>query len=227
MNPAFAASTLPVSTTQFHGHTTLRVSSRPTYITSRHRAARMLGDDTLSGDGDAQAVPSPAPQEASRPASSPIAPKMPSSIASEGENVTSAEAAQPPPGDTSFFSASALGDMPEEDDIELDESELEPLDPPAAWTNKQTIIEAQQKFKIHETDTGSPEFQIATLTTRIKYLTNHLKENPKDYSTARGLLKMVSTRRRLLKYVKKEDPKRFDNIVAGLNIRVSQKLRQL
>lgn len=114
-----------------------------------------------------------------------------------------------------------------EPEIEDDEEEYPPCEPPQHVLNGQAIKEAQGKFKRHETDSGSPEFQIATLTTRINYLTTHLKNNPKDFSTTRGLLKMVSTRRRLLKYVKKEDPKRFTDIIEGMNIRVSQQLRDI
>lgn len=186
----------------------------------------MLADEPLSGNDDAP-VSSPIAPEASRPIPSPNAPEARSSDASKEQVSTSPVATDSSPNDSSFFSASTLGNTSDDDDIELDESEMEPLDPPAAWTNKQNIIAAREKFRIHEKDTGSPEFQIATLTTRIKHLTNHLKDNPKDFSTARGLIKMVSTRRRLLKYVKGQDVERFNNIVAGLNIRVSQKLRQL
>lgn len=108
-----------------------------------------------------------------------------------------------------------------------DVEDVVPCMPPQYVQNAAAIDEARAKFKLHETDTGSPEYQIATLSTRITYLTNHLKVNPKDYSSTRGLLKMVSTRRRLLKYVKKQDPARFDNIISGLGIRVSQQLRGL
>lgn len=112
---------------------------------------------------------------------------------------------------------------PEEDE----DSEYEPCAPPQPFINAQNVSAAQQKFKRHETDSGSPEFQIATLTTRIAYLTDHLKKNPKDFSSTRGLLMMVSTRRRLLKFLKREDEQRFTDIIAGLNIRVSQQIREL
>ncbi|MBU1032661.1 30S ribosomal protein S15, partial [Patescibacteria group bacterium] len=69
---------------------------------------------------------------------------------------------------------------------------------------KKRIIE---KFKIHPTDTGSPQVQIAILTTEIKDLTEHLRGHKKDHSSRRGLIKKVGERRRLMKYLKREDPK--------------------
>lgn len=67
---------------------------------------------------------------------------------------------------------------------------------------KQAIIE---EFKLHDADTGSPEVQIAILTTRIRELTEHLKVHKKDYHSQRGLMKMVGKRRRLLKYLRLKD----------------------
>lgn len=113
------------------------------------------------------------------------------------------------------------------DDDDEDLSDVEPCSPPQYVLNGEAIAAAREKFKRHETDCGSPEYQIATLTTRIGYLTTHLKQNPKDFSSTRGLLKMVATRRRLLKYLKREDESRFKSIIAGLGIRVSQQLREL
>ncbi|MBO5167316.1 MAG: 30S ribosomal protein S15 [Lachnospiraceae bacterium] len=68
-------------------------------------------------------------------------------------------------------------------------------------------------------DTGSPEVQIAVLTERIKELTEHMKANPKDYHSNRGLLKMVGQRRGLLDYLKKKDIERYRAIIAKLGIR--------
>ena len=81
---------------------------------------------------------------------------------------------------------------------------------------KQEIIE---KFAAHEGDTGSPEVQIAVLTARITYLTEHLKEHKKDHHSRRGLLKMVGHRRRLLAYLNKKDIERYRAILAKLNLR--------
>ena len=72
---------------------------------------------------------------------------------------------------------------------------------------------------VHEGDTGSPEVQIALLTARITYLTEHLKEHKKDYHSRRGLLKMVGHRRRLLSYLYKNDIERYRAIIAKLNLR--------
>jgi small subunit ribosomal protein S15 len=81
---------------------------------------------------------------------------------------------------------------------------------------KQEII---KKYAVHEGDTGSPEVQIAVLTTRINTLTDHLKSHVKDHHSRRGLLKMVGQRRGLLNYLEKKDIERYRNIVEKLNIR--------
>lgn len=74
-------------------------------------------------------------------------------------------------------------------------------------------------FKRAENDTGSPEVQIAVLTTRIQELTEHLKTHTKDHHSRRGLLKLVGRRRRLLAYLKREDIERYRQIVARLGLR--------
>ena len=81
---------------------------------------------------------------------------------------------------------------------------------------KQEII---QKYAMHDGDTGSPEVQIAILTNRITYLTEHLKVHKKDHHSRRGLLKMVGHRRRLLSYLQKKDISRYREIIAQLNLR--------
>lgn len=81
---------------------------------------------------------------------------------------------------------------------------------------KQEIIE---KFKRHEGDTGSPEVQIALLSERITYLTEHFKTHKKDHHSRRGLLKMVGQRRRLLDYLIKQDIERYRTIIKELGIR--------
>jgi len=75
------------------------------------------------------------------------------------------------------------------------------------------------RFKLHEKDTGSPEVQIALLSNRIKYLTDHFKIHKKDHHSRRGLLKLVGQRRRLLNYLKKRDVKRYQDIIKELGIR--------
>lgn len=74
-------------------------------------------------------------------------------------------------------------------------------------------------FKLHDTDTGSPEVQIALLSARIEYLTEHFKTHMKDHHSRRGLLKLVSQRRRLLDYVKKKDVERYRNVIQRLGLR--------
>ena len=74
-------------------------------------------------------------------------------------------------------------------------------------------------FAIHEGDTGSPEFQIALLTTRINELNAHLKDHPKDKHSYRGLLKMVGHRRNLLAYLQKKDIERYRAVVKKLGLR--------
>ncbi|NCC81503.1 MAG: 30S ribosomal protein S15 [Clostridia bacterium] len=76
-----------------------------------------------------------------------------------------------------------------------------------------------QEYKAHETDTGSPEVQIAMLTDRINYLTEHLKMHKKDHHSRRGLLKMVGKRRNLLNYIKKKDFDRYRAIISKLGLR--------
>ncbi len=79
--------------------------------------------------------------------------------------------------------------------------------------------ELVDEFKQNDNDTGSPEVQIAILTTRINNLTEHMRSNKKDYSTRRGLLGMVSRRRRLLDYLRDVNPDRYLDIIGRLNIR--------
>ncbi|HEU4406400.1 MAG TPA: 30S ribosomal protein S15 [Polyangiaceae bacterium] len=75
------------------------------------------------------------------------------------------------------------------------------------------------KYKQHEADTGSSEVQIALLTERIVYLTDHFKVHVKDHASRRGLLKLVGQRRRLLDYLKRTDVERYRTIVSALNLR--------
>ena len=76
-----------------------------------------------------------------------------------------------------------------------------------------------KQYAVHEGDTGSPEVQIAVLTSRIAYLTEHLKDHKKDHHSRRGLLKMVGHRRRLLSYLYKKDIERYRSIIAKLDLR--------
>jgi small subunit ribosomal protein S15 len=87
---------------------------------------------------------------------------------------------------------------------------------PANLPSKSGTIE---QHKLHDTDTGSPEVQIALLTDRINHLTAHLKVHKKDHHSRRGLLMLVGRRRRLLDYVKKNDVERYRAIIAKLGLR--------
>lgn len=87
---------------------------------------------------------------------------------------------------------------------------------PLAPEQKLALVE---KHRVHGTDTGSPEVQVALLTERIRYLTEHFKTHQKDHHSRRGLLKLVSQRRRLLEYVKRSDVSRYQKIIAQLGLR--------
>ena len=85
-----------------------------------------------------------------------------------------------------------------------------------AVEEKKVLID---RFKLHETDTGSPEIQIALLTQRISHLNEHFKIHRKDHHSRRGLLKLVGQRRRLLNYLKSKDIKRYREIIGALGLR--------
>jgi small subunit ribosomal protein S15 len=81
---------------------------------------------------------------------------------------------------------------------------------------KKEIIE---DYKVHPTDTGSPEVQIALLSDRISYLTDHFKLHKKDHHSRRGLLKLVGQRRRLLNYLKSKNVDRYNSVIQRLGLR--------
>ncbi|TAK96695.1 30S ribosomal protein S15 [Patescibacteria group bacterium] len=76
-----------------------------------------------------------------------------------------------------------------------------------------------KELKRHEKDSGSPEYQIAMFTERIKKLTGHLKKNAKDFTSRRGLLKMVAKRRKLMQYLEKKDEKGFKKVIKKLELK--------
>lgn len=92
-------------------------------------------------------------------------------------------------------------------------------EPPAWYTSQQRVDELRLKYRRHDKDTGSPEFQVAGMTERIAYLTKHLQQHPKDFSTRRGLVAMVNKRRRLLNYLFREDEQRYVDVVSSLGVR--------
>ena len=84
---------------------------------------------------------------------------------------------------------------------------------------KEKQTEIINKYARSEGDTGSPEVQVAVLSERIAELTEHLKQNPKDHHSRRGLLKMVGKRRNLLAYLKNKDIERYRNLISSLGLR--------
>ncbi len=86
-------------------------------------------------------------------------------------------------------------------------------------TTKQQKTDLISQYRTHDEDTGSPEVQIALLSNRITYLTEHFKAHAKDHHSRRGLLKMVGRRRRLLDYLKKTDLERYRMVIDKLGIR--------
>jgi small subunit ribosomal protein S15 len=87
------------------------------------------------------------------------------------------------------------------------------------------VLEAEKRkdiinnFQLHEVDTGSPEVQIALLSARIEYLTEHFRMHKKDHHSRRGLLKLVGKRRRLLDYLKKKELERYRSVIQRLGLR--------
>ena len=102
-----------------------------------------------------------------------------------------------------------------------------PAESPALWASRggTTVLDKDRKtevittYKTHDTDTGSPEVQIALLSERISYLTDHFKTHAKDHHSRRGLLKLVQQRRRLLDYLKRKDADSYTEIIGKLGIR--------
>lgn len=84
---------------------------------------------------------------------------------------------------------------------------------------KQNLI---KKFQTHENDTGSPQVQVAILSAEIEDLTDHLREHKKDHSSRRGLMKKVNERRRLLKYLEREDKKAHDKLAETLKLNIKK-----
>ena len=83
-------------------------------------------------------------------------------------------------------------------------------------TTSQTVAE---QFRLHETDTGSPQVQVARLTERINHLSSHFQSHKKDFTSRQGLLKMVSRRRRLLEYLKRHDEDSYRSLLEALKLR--------
>jgi small subunit ribosomal protein S15 len=87
---------------------------------------------------------------------------------------------------------------------------------PLTRESKSTLIE---RYRVHAKDVGSPDVQIALLSERISYLNEHFRVNRKDHASRRGLLMMVGKRKRLLEYLKRQDPERYKKVIERLGIR--------
>eukprot|EP00536_Pseudo-nitzschia_multiseries_P000094 jgi/Psemu1/299847/fgenesh1_kg.2_\ len=128
-----------------------------------------------------------------------------------GDDVTDDDIESPPEEDYIVN----VGDIEEDaDDGTEDDGQ-----PPAWYESQQRIAELRAQVRRHDKDTGSPEFQVAGMTERIAYLTKHLQQHPKDFSTRRGLVAMVNKRRRLLNYLYAEDEDRYVAVVQSLGVR--------
>lgn len=108
-----------------------------------------------------------------------------------------------------------VGDLEEDDDDGTEDDGVAP----AWYESQQRLDELRAENRRHDKDTGSPEYQVAGMTERISYLTKHLQQHPKDFSTRRGLVAMVNKRRRLLNYLYSEDQDRYVSLVQSLGIR--------
>jgi small subunit ribosomal protein S15 len=97
---------------------------------------------------------------------------------------------------------------------------------PKTMLDKKAKEKIIKKFRTHETDTGSPQVQIAILTEEIKELTEHLKKHKHDFSSRRGLLKKVGERRKMLKYLQKENAEQFKDLAEKLKLKIAQKLQE-
>ncbi len=82
-----------------------------------------------------------------------------------------------------------------------------------------TKTAVKEEYRLHDRDTGSVDVQVALLTGRINELTEHLQQNPKDHSSRRGLIKMVSHRRRLLDYINRRNSERYQKLIQSLGLR--------
>jgi len=85
--------------------------------------------------------------------------------------------------------------------------------------NKETQASIKEQYKLHDTDTGSTQVQIVALTDRIKELAGHLKVNKKDFSSERGLMRLVNQRRGFLRYLERKNPAQYAQIIKALGLR--------
>jgi small subunit ribosomal protein S15 len=114
-----------------------------------------------------------------------------------------------------------VGDLdgPSSDGNDADVGSEDDGQPPGWAVLQSRLAEVRAQHRRHETDVGSPEFQIASITERINYLTSHLQIHPKDFSTRRGLVALVNKRRRLLNYLSRENETKYKDLISSLGIR--------
>lgn len=137
----------------------------------------------------------------------------PVSLSSVGDVVGEDEDDVNEPAPEDFIvSAGDLDDEPA--DVLDDDDETD-----GPFEHAQRLQDARTQYRRHETDSGSPEFQVAGMSERINYLTKHLKLHPKDFSTRRGLVALVNKRRRLMNYLFREDIDRYQSLVNSMGIR--------
>jgi len=165
-----------------------------------------------------------------------VSPQMSGDSVPLGDGTSSMESGEPAPppldyleddlrslleGEVAAMEGSPMSEMAQ---FEVNET-AEALAPLLSYTNSMAVEEAKEKFKLHENDTGSAQVQIAILSARIQYMTKHMQENKKDYSSLRGLTAMVTRRRKLLEYLLREDVPEFMRITSELGIRTNQLLK--
>lgn len=119
-----------------------------------------------------------------------------------------------PPAENYLVNVGELEDEDNLDGIEDDDDDL-----PEWYKSAQRLEALRKEHRRHDNDTGSPEFQVAGMTERISYLTKHLRANPKDFSTRRGLVALVNKRRRLLNYLYRINPEKYASVISSLGIR--------
>ena len=138
-------------------------------------------------------------------------PALSVSLASADDLATGEEDSNEPAPEDFIVNAGDLDDEPASDEAEVAMPTWFQLD--------ERLTEVRTQYRRSENDTGSPEFQIAGMTERITFLTIHMKNHPKDFSTRRGLVALVNKRRRLLNYLFAEDVNRYSELVGSLGIR--------
>lgn len=141
-----------------------------------------------------------------------FSPRTVSSVFVSEDEIDIDETVESPPDEDYIVN---VGDLEEEDDDGTEDDGQ----PPSWYESQQRMDELRAEYQRHEKDTGSPEFQVAGMTERISYLTKHLQQHPKDFSTRRGLVAMVNKRRRLLNYLFNENQERYVSIIKSLGIR--------